>query len=280
MTSHMKLILPLVLFQLLFLLSPVQLRAQQNGITLSTPEQLEAEFKAVPCRNEDRLNAVKTLFEKVGAPASDISIEKYKEVENVVVTKRGESEEKIVIGAHYDKVSEGCGAVDNWTGIVTLAHLYQTMKSIPFKKTVMFVAFGKEEKGLIGSHAMVNAIKEDQIAKYCAMINIDSLGMGAPMVPDNMSSEKLAVLAADIAKEMKMPFARASIPGADADSSSFVKKKIPALTISGLTNDWPKILHSYKDQASKINSLSVYLGYRLALALAARMDGASCAAYR
>ena len=49
-----------------------------------------------------------------------------------------------------------------------------------------------------------------------------------------MSSKKLGAFTADLAKEMKIPFGHASIPGADADSSSFIAKKIPALTVHGL----------------------------------------------
>ena len=253
---------------------------QQADNRISTLEQLKADFDSVPCQNDDRLASVRALFEKMGAPPSDISLDKYKSVENLVVRKKGASEEKIVIGAHYDKVSEGCGAVDNWTGIVTLAHLYKTLKDIPLKKTLLFIAFGKEEKGLIGSHEMVAALKKEEIGLYCEMINIDSFGLAAPQVLENASSKKLTSLAAELAKQMKMPFASNRIDLADADSSSFVKKGIPGLTLHGLSNDFSTILHTHKDQSSKINPLSVYLGYRLALALTVRLSETPCGAYK
>src|SRR5436309_336022 len=157
----------IVLAQLLLLLVPAYLSAQSTEISISTPEQIKAEFDSVPCKNEERLSAAKALFEKMGAPATDVSVDKYKNVENLVVRKSGATQEIIVIGAHYDKVAEGCGAVDNWTGIVALAHLYKSLKDVPLKKTVLFVAFGKEEKGLVGSHAMVDAIGKGEAAQYC-----------------------------------------------------------------------------------------------------------------
>ncbi len=280
MKSPWKLSITIILVQLLFLSAPVSPSTQQSNISISTPEQIKAEFDSVPCKNEERLNAAKALFEKLGAHPSNISIERYKNVENLVIRKLGASQENIVIGAHYDKVSEGCGAIDNWTGIVALAHLYKSLKDIPLKKTIIFVAFGNEEKGLAGSHAMVETINKDQVSQYCEMINMDSLGLAAPQVADNMSSKKLGAFTADLAKEMKIPFGHASIEGADADSSSFIGKKIPALTIHGLTNDWPSILHSRNDQSSKINPNSVYLGYRLVLALVVRLDNSSCGEYR
>src|SRR5204862_3186286 len=117
-------------------------------------------------------------------------------------------------------------------------------------------------------------------AEYCAMINNDSLGMAVPQVMDNTSTAGLASLAAEIATEMKIPFSHARINNGDADSSSFLQKKIPAVTIHGMTNDWPQILHSSNDQASKVNSDSVYLGYRLALALVSRLDIEACDKYK
>ena len=280
MVLHSRRILAAVLAQLFLLITAASLNAQQPGVKISTVEELKAEFNAVPCKDDDRLNAVKALFEKLGAPATEIVVEKFKGVENVSISKKGDTSEKIVIGAHYDKVSDGCGAVDNWTGIVTLAHLYATLKDIRLRKTVIFVAFGKEEKGLVGSHAMVEAIDKAQLAQYCAMVNIDSLGLSAPQVLDNASSKKLRDLAAGLAKEMDIPFSYASVAVADADSSSFIKRKIPALTIHGLNNDWASILHSRNDQLAKVNPISVYLGYRLALALVGRLDAASCAEFR
>jgi acetylornithine deacetylase/succinyl-diaminopimelate desuccinylase-like protein len=134
------------------LFGSASLSAAQQGIRISTREQIKAEFDSVPCKNGERLKAVRALFEKMGAAASDIAVDKYKNVENLVIRKQGNSEEKIIVGAHYDKVADGCGAIDNWTGIVAIAHLYSSLKDVPLNKTILFVAFGKEETGLEGSH--------------------------------------------------------------------------------------------------------------------------------
>ena len=278
---YLLLFLSLYLFSALsFAQKPLEQMALKGTIVISTPDQIKEEFSSVPCKDSERLDAVKALFEKMGAPASDISIEKLKGVENLVVVKPGSSNEKIVVGAHYDKVADGCGAIDNWTGIVTLAHLYKTLIDVQFNKTILFVAFGKEEKGLIGSHAMVDAIKKEEVEQYCAMINIDSLGLGITQVAHNMSSKKLEDEAAAQAKKLQIPFANASITNADADSSSFIKRKIPALTIHAMSNDWRTILHSVNDNPAKVKAESVYLGYRLALLLLSVVQENSCGYYR
>jgi len=256
------------------------LPAQHGDITIASVEEIKSEFNSVPCKDTDRLNAAKALFAKMGAADADMSVEKFKNVENLVVRKQGTSQEILVIGAHYDKVADGCGAIDNWTGIVTLAHLYKSLRNVPLEKTILFVAFGKEEKGLVGSRAMVSAISKEQLPQYCAMINIDSLGLAVPQAADNMSSKKLELFVADTAKIMKIGFNHATIQGADADSSAFIEKKIPAVTIHGLNNDWPTILHSRNDQPTKVNSASVYLGYRLVLAMVNRLEETPCGTYR
>jgi Zn-dependent M28 family amino/carboxypeptidase len=269
-----------ILIQLSFLVTLASSSTQQKELVISTPEEFKGEFDSVPCKDEDRLNAVKVLFEKMGATQSDISIEKYKNVENLVVRKQGTSEETIVIGAHYDKVADGCGALDNWTGIVAVTRLYKSLRNDPLRKTILFVAFGKEETGLTGSRAMVGAVAKDHLAQYCEMINFDSLGLAMPQVADNMSSKKLGSFAADVAKELRIPFNHAIIEGADADSSSFIAKKIPAITIHGMTNEWPTILHTRNDQPAKVKPVSVYLGYRLALAMVIKLDNLPCGEYR
>jgi hypothetical protein len=103
--------------------------AQQEAITLSTVEQIQDEFGSVACDSGKRLDAVKALFERMGASPSALSIEKLSSIENVIVRHEGMSAETIVIGAHYDLAELGCGAVDNWTGIVAIAHVYRSIQN-------------------------------------------------------------------------------------------------------------------------------------------------------
>ncbi|HWQ33116.1 MAG TPA: M20/M25/M40 family metallo-hydrolase [Blastocatellia bacterium] len=249
-------------------------------ISFSTPEQISEDFKNIPCKNEERLAAVRALFIKMGAAESDLLSGQQKNVRNLFLTRRGATEEKIIIGAHYDKAADGCGAIDNWSGIVTIAHLYRTLKDVQLRKTLVFAAFDKEEKGLVGAREMAEEISKEQLAQYCAMINIDSTGLGAPQVLHNVSSPKLEELAEAVAKRMELPFGKAGVDSALADSAVFLERKIPAVTIHGLAGDFTKILHTKDDKAVKINPESVYLTYRLALAVLVQVDQTDCQAWR
>jgi len=247
---------------------------------ISTVEQIQDDFSNLRCSNKDRPAAVRELLEKMGAPAEAVSVEKLGSVENIVIRQTGMTAETIIIGAHYDLAALGCGAVDNWSGIVAMAHLYRSIRTLPLQKSVLFVAFGKEELGLIGSKAMVQAIPKAEVSRYCAMINIDSFGLALPFALKNASSPRLVALAEETAAAMKIPFNTVPIYNADADSSPFVAKKIPAVTLSGLTSNWQSILHTTNDQKTKVNPTSVYLGYRLALTMWYKLDQATCEAYR
>lgn len=255
-------------------------QTQQAHLSISTREEIADEFKSVPCKNDERQDAVKALFARMGAPSSEIAVEKLKNAENIVVRKKGASEEKIVVGAHYDKVDEGCGAIDNWTGIVAIAHMYKAFRDVLPNKTILFVAFGNEEKGILGSEAMARGIAKDERKQYCAMINIDSLGMGYPQVTDENSSYKMGLLAESLADKMKVPFGHSSSVGADSDAHSFKSRDVPTMDIHALTSRWRQYLHSSSDKVSNVKTESVYLGYRFVLAALASIDTSPCDSYR
>lgn len=254
--------------------------AQENKVKFSTEEEIKKHIELAPCKDKERLEAVKNLFLKVGAADSDIKIEKLKSVENLVVTKKGKTNEIVVVGAHYDKTADGCGAIDNWTGIVILANLYRTMKDFTTEKTYIFVAFGKEELGLIGSDAMADGIPKEERSNYCAMVNFDSFGFSYPQALGNISDTSLIKLAEEVSKEMKMSFGQAGIDLASSDSESFRRKKIPAITLHGLSSQWRNYLHGSSDKVENVNLQSVYIGYRQALVFLSKIDNKPCGVFR
>ena len=267
----------------LFLLPPLACLGSggtDSHATVSTPDEIKAEFNDVPCENRKRQAAVRALLEKMGAPAADISVVKLGNLENLILRKPGASAETVIVGAHYDKVWKGCGAIDNWSGIVAMAHIYRSLRNVNSPKTLLFVAFGKEEEGLVGSKAMVSAMSQEQAAQVCAMVNLDSFGMGAAQVDTKESNKKLVEVAAPMAKKLGVPYNAAEIYGGTSDASSFMAKKIPAISLHGLAGDWTKVLHSEADRPDRVNPLSVYIGYRLALLIVVEALNAPCNAWR
>jgi Zn-dependent M28 family amino/carboxypeptidase len=255
-------------------------RAQQVDRTISTLEEISESVKLAPCDSKDRLAAVKTLFQSAGAKEDELLVKEFKKISNLVVTKKGKGPQTIIVGAHYDKTESGCGAIDNWTGISILVHLYRTMSKFDTERTYLFVAFDEEEKGLLGSDAMARAIPKSEREKYCSMVNIDSFGVAAPQSMTNISNSKMTKFAKNLAKELNYPFGEAPINNASSDSVSFTRQNIPSITFHGLDGKWQNYLHNKEDKVEKINMQSVYVGYRFILNFLAKIDAEDCGSFR
>ncbi len=266
---------------LFFLIPLIAVSAQKPAIVFSTQEEIGAEVALAPCKKRnERLAAVNELFLKKGAAESDISIEKVDDTENLVVTKKGSTGEIVIVGAHYDKSGDGCGAIDNWTGIVIVANLYRTFRTLDTKKTYVFIAFDKEELGMLGSKAMAESIKKEDRQKYCAMVNFDSFGFAFPQAMANISTGSLMNLAEQASNDMKIPFSKAIVEGANSDSEPYRRRGIPAISLHGLDNRWKTFLHSSRDKVESIDTGSVYLGYRHGLVLLSKVENGACADLR
>jgi len=254
---------------------------QNTTLKISTEDELKSDLSLGPCKSSERLAAVKSLFQRMGATDADIKIDEVKGLKNVVLTKKGTGDEIVVIGAHYDKVDVGCGILDNWSGVVILAHLYRTLSSSPTRKTYIFAAFDEEETGLRGSFAMAKAIPKEDRAKYCSMVNLDSFGLGYPLILENASSPSMTKFAKELGNQLNVKVQTLSLPRtADADSSSFKNKDIPAITMSALNGTWPQYMHTARDKADIVNPASVRVGYQFSLQYVAKIDEGTCTMFR
>ncbi len=86
------------------------------------------------------------------------------------------SEEKvIVLDGHFDAVSNTPGADDNATALVSLMAGVAFLKNLHFEKTINYLAFDKEEQGLVGAiHYVTNSILPFEEIE--AVINGEMLG--------------------------------------------------------------------------------------------------------
>lgn len=259
---------------------PTASPAQPKPPRVSTEEELKEDLAAGPCKNDERTEAVRKLFMKMGVPESEISSEKVKDIQNVMVTKKGKTNETIVIGAHYDKVNSGCGIVDNWSGVVILAHLMRTLRDAETQKTYVFAAFDREEEGMKGSAAMVKAIPKEARPNYCSMVNLDSFGLGYMVILANASSPSMIKFATDLGTELKTPVTPLSISGASSDSASFKGSDIPAITLSALSDRWVEVMHSQNDKMENVIPGSIRIGYRFSLEYISRIDAGGCTMFR
>jgi hypothetical protein len=241
---------------------------------------LDATLALAPCADADRLDAVIAAFRAAGAAPEELRIEKLGSTTNLRVHVAGVEDERIVVGAHYDKVKAGCGVIDDWTGISLIVSLYRRLHDQAPRRAIDLVAFGREEEGRLGSIAMARALDRQGRLGVCAMLNLDSFGLGPVQVMSNASNRSMIELARATAAAEGRALRIAPLFHADADSSSFRHRSIPALTLHGVTGDWPNILHSTRDVRGAIDLSELADSERFAWAVLQRLDRVDCARLR
>lgn len=97
---------------------------------------------------------------------------------NIVAVKEGESAVQLVIGAHYDGAGTGQAYSDNATGVGLLLELAGRLKRTSTPYTLVFVAFGAEEKGLLGSSYYVRSLSDGELRSIKGMIDLDAVAGG------------------------------------------------------------------------------------------------------
>lgn len=97
---------------------------------------------------------------------------------NVIVVKPGESGKTLVVGAHMDGVKGSAAASDNASGIGALLEAAARLKDVSTPYTIVFVAFGAEEPGLLGSQHYLKALSGDERRAVAGMINLDGVAGG------------------------------------------------------------------------------------------------------
>src|SRR5258708_362992 len=123
---------------------------------------------------------------------------------NVICLLPGTSDKLIIVGAHFDRVSEGDGVVDDWSGASLLPSLYDAVKNEPRKHTYIFIGFTDQMQGEVGSHYYARQMTKEQVAATDAMVNMDSLGLAPAEVWASNSDKLLTGALANVATQLKM----------------------------------------------------------------------------
>lgn len=198
---------------------------------------------------------------------------------NVYGSVPGRSGKYVVVGAHYDHLGMGGqgsgsrrmdtlaihnGADDNASGVAGMLYLAkQFAKAKDLEHGVIFVAFGAEERGIVGSKHFAGNLQELELSgrktisekDIVAMVNFDMIG--------NLRNSAITLGGTGTAKEMDEIIANAEKMYGNAlkvtrsaqghgpsDHSAFYAKNIPVFYLTtGATEDY----HTPDDDAHKLN---------------------------
>jgi len=98
---------------------------------------------------------------------------------NIIATKKGKTEDEIIVCAHHDTVLTDCdviGIVDNGSGVVAVMKVAEKLMNLQTEKTVRFISFAAEEFNMVGSRYYVTMRDEkDELDRIKAVINLDDV---------------------------------------------------------------------------------------------------------
>lgn len=179
------------------------------------------------------------------------------------------ADQTLVIGAHYDHVGMGGfaslapgtiavhnGADDNASGTATMlasaSILSQRLQSVPSHRTILFIAFTGEERGLLGSqHYVQHPVRP--IETTAAMINLDMVGRLSDnelTVYGTGSATQLERIVDQTNTEFRFDLFKVPSGYGPSDHQSFYRSGVPVLFFfTGLHNDY----HRPSDDFDKID---------------------------
>jgi putative aminopeptidase FrvX len=233
------------------------------------PQQIiESRLQRYAGNDSRRAETLKQMFNEAGCTGENLTEQPVKgsELPNIICVLPGSGDRAIIVGAHFDHVSDGDGVVDNWSGASLLPSLYEAVKGDSRQHTFIFIGFTDEEKGEVGSHYYVKEMTKEQVGVTDAMVNMDTLGLAPTEVWSSRADKRLANILYFVAGQLKLPATGVNVDEVGTtDSEQFNARKIPSITIHSLTQDaWSAgVLHSPKDRFSAIKVDDYYKTYSL-----------------
>jgi hypothetical protein len=262
----------------LLLHSCIGATAESVHFNLVSREVIEARLGKYTGNNRQREATLKEMFAEAGCDDQHLTeqLVKGSKMPNVICLLPGNSDKVIIVGAHFDRVSEGEGVVDNWSGASLLPSFYEGLKNEPHKHTYIFIGFTDEEQGEVGSRFYARQMTQAQVAGTDAMVNMDTLGLGPTKVWVSHSDKKLTDALIHTANQLHVSVAGVNVEhiGASSDSEQFAQRKIPRITIHSFTQESfnARVIHTSKDKLSAMRLDDYYQTYRLLAAYVSFLD--------
>ncbi len=187
----------------------------------------------------------------------------------------------IVVGAHHDHLGSYAGegdtvfngADDNASGIAAVLELSEALAAArrSLRRSVVFVTFTGEEKGLLGSRFFVDTAAVPPAA-IVLMLNIDMIGRNVPKHVTMHANGRLKALRTfvDEANTAQLPLDfKDTLYGSQSDHTSFALQRVAALFVTtGIHEDYHRASdHSDRLEYQRMEDV-VQLLYRLVVKLA------------
>lgn len=177
---------------------------------------------------------------------------------NVILDLPGETEEYIVLTAHYDSTSLSQGAYDNMSGSIGLLGIAEKFAKEPHRYGLRFIWCGSEERGLLGSKAYT-AAHEEELKKIVLNINLDMIGCIMGKFIACCTSEEKLVHYLQYMGCVESFGVRAYQDVYSSDSTPFADKGVPAVSFARIAPNNTATIHNSYDTAKVMSAEQMVL---------------------
>lgn len=188
------------------------------------------------------------------------------------------SDRMIVLGAHFDSVTNSPGANDNATGVAVVLAAARALANQPCRTAaVWFVFFDQEEVGLLGSEAFARQLRADNV-NVVAVHTVDQVGWDAD---DDLRFEVERPAAGmyeryrDAAAAVGAAVVESSVGGTDHEAFRQEGFDAAGLTEEFVSGDTTPHYHQASDTPATVDAVYHRVAARLVIHLIAREVGAS-----
>lgn len=203
--------------------------------------------RIIPGVNINAKDAIEIINTEVSAAKILLEQEEYTgNSHNVMLELPGETEEWIVLTAHYDSTSLSQGSYDNMSGSIGLLGIAEHFAKQPHRYGLRFVWCGSEERGLLGSKAYC-AAHEDILKNVVLNINLDMIGciMGK-FIACCTTEEAMVSYIRYFAMEQGFGI-KVSQDVYSSDSTPFADKGVPAVSFARIAPNNTATIHNSYD---------------------------------
>jgi Zn-dependent M28 family amino/carboxypeptidase len=192
------------------------------------------------------------------APEAELAVEATTEPgesRNVIGRAGPDTDERLLLLAHFDGHDIAEGALDNGCGIATVATAAGIVTEMDLPIGVDVVAVGSEEIGLLGAERLAESVDLDRVR---GVINVDGAGRFRDLVALTHASTAAASVATAVSTATRHPIAVETEPHPFSDQWPFVRRGVPALQLHSDSGDrgrgWG---HTHADTRDKVDDRNI-----------------------
>lgn len=150
------------------------------------------------------------------------------ESQNVVGRLGPDTDERVLVVAHYDAHDVGEGALDNGCGVAVLLGAVRALAEMDLPCGLSVAAVGCEELGLLGSSALAERLDTESLR---AVVNVDGAGRFRNLRALTHTSSGVEDAVESVCEQVGHPVETSARPHAYSDHWPFLRRGVPAIQL-------------------------------------------------